>query len=101
MAQSTLLLALRRHSYVKLILFVGHSLIALCVVPPRLGFPRESDAFRSQGVVLSALMQAWYGIRKERTRFILGFFGSSVILMAGTWGMLGSDTFRATCLHWK
>jgi hypothetical protein len=44
---------------------------------------------------------AWYGIRKERTRFILGFFGSSVILMAGTWGMLGSDTFRATCLHWN
>jgi len=43
----------------------------------------------------------WYGIRKERTRFMLGFFGSSLIMMAGTWGMLGSDTFRATALHWS
>jgi hypothetical protein len=43
---------------------------------------------------------AWKGIREERTRFMIGFFISSVVWLGGTWAMLASETFRGTFVSW-
>jgi heme O synthase-like polyprenyltransferase len=43
----------------------------------------------------------WRAIREESRQMMTGVFVFSVIYVAGFTGMLASDTFRQTVIHWS
>jgi len=44
---------------------------------------------------------AWRGIREESKKLMMGFFGFTVLYLAGFAGLLVSDTFRQSLMYWS